>query len=151
MIRKLVNSIRTWFWKRAFLSVGKNVKPIFPLIVNGKSSIRIGDNTSIGSYVHIWGGGGVDIGSNVLIAAHTCISSLNHDYRCKLIRNGKMIKKKVIIEDDVWIGYNVVVLPGVTIGCGSVIGGGSVVTDDIPEYSIAVGNPAKVVKKRIIE
>lgn len=61
-----------------------------------------------------------------------------------------MISKSVSIEDDVWLGYNVTVLPGVTIGKGSVIGAGSVVCSDIPPYSIAVGNPAKVIKRRIM-
>ena len=54
----------------------------------------------------------------------------------------------VTVEDDVWIGSNCVILPGVTIGCGSVIGAGAVVTKDIPPYSIAVGVPAKVLKQR---
>jgi acetyltransferase-like isoleucine patch superfamily enzyme len=55
---------------------------------------------------------------------------------------------KVIIEDDVWIGANATILPGVRVGKGSVIGAGSVVTNDIPEYSIAVGIPARVISKR---
>jgi virginiamycin A acetyltransferase len=59
-----------------------------------------------------------------------------------------VILKEVVIEDDVWLGYNVTVLPGVTIGQGSVIGAGSVVTSDIPPYTVAVGNPAKVIKTR---
>jgi acetyltransferase-like isoleucine patch superfamily enzyme len=61
------------------------------------------------------------------------------------------ISKEVVIEDDVWLGYNVIVLPGVTIGKGSVIGAGSVVSKDIPPYSIAIGNPARVIKKREIK
>lgn len=56
--------------------------------------------------------------------------------------------KPIVIEDDVWIAARVNVMAGVTIGKGSVIGAGSVVTKDIPPYSIAVGTPAKVIKKR---
>lgn len=55
----------------------------------------------------------------------------------------------IIIEDDVWIGANATILKGVTIGHGAVIGAASVVTSDIPEYAVAVGNPAKVKKYRI--
>lgn len=57
-------------------------------------------------------------------------------------------EKSVVIEDDVWIGSRVTILPGVTVGTGSVIGASSVVTKDIPPYSIACGNPAKIVKSR---
>lgn len=98
----------------------------------------------------MWGQGGITIGANVAIAAHCCITSLNHDYRYNLISQGPIIKKSVVIEDDVWLGYGVIVLPGVTIGKGSVIGAGAVVAHDIPPYSIAVENPARVIKKREI-
>nr|WP_143033346.1 DapH/DapD/GlmU-related protein [Prevotellamassilia timonensis] len=56
---------------------------------------------------------------------------------------------KVIIEDDCWIGFNVIILPGVTIGKGSIIGAGAVVTKSIPPYSVAGGVPAKVIKSRL--
>jgi acetyltransferase-like isoleucine patch superfamily enzyme len=65
-----------------------------------------------------------------------------------LLINESTIAKPVIVDDDVWLGYNVTVLPGVTIGKGSVIGAGSVVTKNIPPYSIAVGNPCKVIGQR---
>jgi acetyltransferase-like isoleucine patch superfamily enzyme len=123
---------------------------LWPLVIKGKYNVSIGSHTAIGEYVHIWGNGGVNIGSDVLIAAQCCISSLGHDYTSSLI-NEKTIAKPVIIEDAVWMGYNVTVLPGVKIGKGSVIGAGSVVSKDIPPYSIAVGNPCKVIKKREIK
>lgn len=59
-------------------------------------------------------------------------------------------KGDIIIEEDVWIGSNVSILSGVNIGRGSIIGAGSVVTKNIPQYSIAVGNPAKVIKKDLV-
>ena len=61
----------------------------------------------------------------------------------------KVLVKPIVIEDDVWIGRRVIILPGVTIGRGSVIGAGAVVAKDIPPYSVAVGNPCKVVRNRI--
>lgn len=148
MIRSLFNRFLTILLSRRALYVGRNVHLFFPLHIEGIQAVKIGDNTGIGTYVHIWGNGGVEIGNNVLIAAHCCITSLGHDYECPLIAKGNIISKKVIIEDDVWLGYGVIVLPGVRIGRGSVIGAGSVVTKDIPPYSIAVGNPIVIKKRR---
>ena len=150
ILNRLFRKIRTSIFLHGLKEKGKYISLFFPLTIEGKSNVSIGSNTGIGSYVHIRGGGGVKIGSNVLIAAHCCITSLGHNYHSSKIREGSMISKSVSIEDDVWLGYNVTVLPGVTIGKGSVIGAGSVVCSDIPPYSIAVGNPAKVIKRRIM-
>ncbi len=65
--------------------------------------------------------------------------------------NEALSKGDIILGDDVWVGINVIICSGITIGQGAVIGAGSVVTKDIPPYSIAVGNPAKVIKKRFSE
>jgi len=114
-------------------------------------SIKIGTNTFLGEYIIIYGHGDVTIGKNSLIAMHTCIVSSNHTVPSKkeLIRDKPDLLLPVTIGDDVWIGANVSILGGVAIGNGAVIGAGSVVTKDIPEYAIAVGNPAKVIKYRI--
>ncbi|GHV48006.1 hypothetical protein FACS1894181_02690 [Bacteroidia bacterium] len=149
-IRHIFKNIRIKIFLLPFKEKGKNVSLYFPLIVEGKQNVSIGNNSALGSFCHIWGIGGVTIGNNVLIAAHCCITSLGHDISCSSMREN-IISKKVVIEDDVWLGYNVIVLPGVTIGKGCVIGAGSVVTSDIPSYSIAVGNPARVIKKREIK
>ena len=146
----IIYKIKHFFFCLNFKHLGKNSRFAFPLIIENKENVSIGNNTGIGAYVHMWGSGGINIGNNVLIAAHCCITSLNHDYHNTLIRNGEIIKRKVTIEDDVWLGYNTIVLPGITIGKGAVIGAGSVVTSDIPPYAIAVGNPAKVIKYRNI-
>ena len=112
--------------------------------------MHIGNDVVINSYVHIWGHGGVFIGDRVMIAANSTISSLTHDYNLVNMNAAPALMAKVIVEKDVWIGSGVIILPGITIGEGSVIGAGSVVTKNIPSYSIAVGNPAKVIKQRII-
>lgn len=147
----LLNKTKLYLIRKKIFHLGKNVIFYFPLRIEGIEHVSIGDNSAIGTYVHIWGDGGVIIGKDVLIAAHCCISSLNHNYTHRLVREGEIIKKETIIEDDVWLGYGVIVIPGVKIGKGSVIGAGSVVVTDIPSYSIAVGNPARVIKKRIIK
>jgi len=96
------------------------------------------------------GGGKIDIGTNVLIASHVLITSENHsiDPECNIeYMNQPLLCSDVKIEDGCWIGEKVCILPGVTIGKKSVIGAGSVVTKNIPAYCIAVGNPARIIKK----
>jgi acetyltransferase-like isoleucine patch superfamily enzyme len=146
-IRRIFKKIRIKFYLRSCKEKGNNIYLFFPLTIEARYNVSIGNNTAIGTYCHIWGAGGVKIGDDVLIAAHCCITSQGHDTSCELLRE-RVTYKEVVIEDNVWLGYNVTVLPGVTIGKGSVIGAGSVVTSDIPPYSIAVGNPAKVIKTR---
>ena len=95
----------------------------------------------------------MEIGSYFHVGRGLTIFSSNHDYNStEFIPYGKTsICKKVIIKDFVWCGANVTILPGVTIGEGCIIGAGSTVTHDIPDYAIAAGNPAKVLKYRDID
>lgn len=90
------------------------------------------------------------IGNNVLIASNVTITNENHGmnpYSDIPYMNQELSSSDVIIGDGCWIGEKVCILPGVRIGNKSIIGAGAVVTKSIPEYSIAVGNPAKVIKK----
>lgn len=112
--------------------------------------IRIGRGSSINPFCVILGYGGVTIGDKVRIAAHCSIIAFNHNFEDKdtpVIEQGNRAEG-VVIEDDVWIGTGVRILDGVTIGKGSVVGAGSVVNRSLPPNSIAVGIPARVVKKR---
>ena len=118
----------------------------FSTINNGVGDVKIGNNSIIGlSNVII---GPVDIGNGVMLAQNIVVSGLNHSYEAINISPSKqpVNKKKITIEDDVWIGANSIITAGVRIGKHAVIGAGSVVVKDIPPYSIAVGNPAKVIK-----
>ncbi len=116
----------------------------------GEGRIIINERSRLGSHTFIYGDGGVEIGKDSLIANHVELISGNHKFRdaSRLIRLQGGELKKISIGNDVWLGAYVIVLPGVTIGDGAVVGAGSVVTLDIPSYSIAVGVPAKVVGKR---
>ena len=119
----------------------------FTTINNGVGDVLIGDRVRIGmSNVLI---GPVTIGNDVMLAQNIVLSGLNHGYEDINIVPHKqpVTKKKITLEDEVWIGANSVVVAGVTIGKHSVIAAGSVVTKNIPPYSVAVGNPAKVIKQ----
>lgn len=97
--------------------------------------------------------GRIIIGNNLLTAANCMFIAYNHGYESTdiPIMYQECNDAAIIIEDDVWMGYGVIVLPGVHIGKGAIIGAGSVVTKDIPPYSIAVGVPAKVINNRKYE
>ncbi len=112
----------------------------------GRISIR--DHNFFGPNCQIQGRGGVTIGSKCMFAANTFISSSDHDIEDPTSDNylKKEIPSPVIIDDFVWIGANTVITSGVTIGSHSIIGAGSVVTKNIPPYSIAYGSPAAVHK-----
>lgn len=118
------------------------------LAVGGK--IEIGARCSVQSFCQLYGHGGLTIGNNVRIAAQTITIPSNHNFdRCDaLIADQGTTDLGITIGDDVWIGAGCKILDGVTIGSGCVIGAGSVVTKSIPPYSVAVGSPAKVIRKR---
>ena len=109
----------------------------------------IGNNVSINRNTVLRGK--FSIGNNVAIAPNCMIIGANHNFSDVNIpiKQQGVTNKGITIADDVWIGANSVILDGVTIGRGVVIGAGSVVTKDVPEYSVAVGNPCRVIKKRI--
>jgi len=143
--------VKLFFYSKQFKSFGKNVVLYFPLTIEVKDKISIGNDTSIGTYSHMWGNGGIIIGQNVMIATHVCISSATHDYTRRSMNKHNQVLKKVIINDSCWIGTGAIILPGVEIGEGAVVGAGSVVTKDVPPYAIVTGNPAQVKKYREIK
>lgn len=139
--------------KDSHIRLGNNVQLSYGVgikVSRDNCCIEIGDRTSIGPYVVIHGPGNITIGQDCLIAAHTGIYASNHQFADpdRKIRDQGLSRKGIVIEDDCWLGHKVSVLDGVTIGKGSVIGAGAVVTKDIPPYSIAVGVPAKVIGQR---
>ena len=118
----------------------------FSTLNNGVGNIIIGENTLIGmSNVII---GPARLGNNIIIAQNVVMSGLNHNYQDISIPivEQNVSTAEIIIEDDCWIAANVVITAGVKIGKHAVIGGGSVVTKDVPPYSVVAGNPAKLIK-----
>lgn len=121
-----------------------------------KLIVKFGNDVEINDYVHIAGISSVSIGNNVLIASKVFISDIQHGNYSGLLSHDNpntapgdrnLFAKEVVIEDNVWIGESVSVLAGVTIGKGTIIGANSVVSKSLPPYVIAVGSPAKPIKK----
>ena len=123
--------------------------------VNIEHGALFGDNVSIGSRSGIGINaklyGEIVIGENVLMGPECILISTCHEFSridIPIIDQGFRDIEKIEIEDDVWLGARVIVLPGVKVGKGVVVGAGSVVTKDIPDYSIVAGVPAKIIKSR---
>ena len=119
----------------------------FACINNAVGDVIIGDHTRIGLHNTIIGP--VDIGNHVNLAQGITATALNHNFSDtnKLIDEQGVSTNPVTIEDDVWVGANAVILPGVTIGEHCVVAAGAVVTKDVPPHSLVAGVPAKVIKK----
>lgn len=120
------------------------------MLITYGGDIELGRNCSINPFCVLYGLGGLRIGNDVRIAAHTVIVPANHTFADLdvPICNQPETKEGVVIEDDVWIGAGCRILDGVRIGRGSVIGAGAVVTRSIPAMSVAVGVPARVIRSR---
>lgn len=110
----------------------------------------VGDHSNIGPYCYIGCSGHISIGNNVMISPRVSIYAENHvfDNTDATIKSQGVKKEKVVIEDDCWIASNSILLAGVTIGKGSVVAAGSVVTQDVPPYCVVAGVPARVIKNR---
>ena len=119
----------------------------FACINNAVGDVVIGDHTRIGLHNTIIGP--VEIGNNVNLAQGITVTALNHNFSDtnKRIDEQGVSTNSVTIEDDVWVGANAVILPGVTIGEHCVVAAGAIVTKDVPPHSLVAGVPAKVIKK----
>lgn len=110
-------------------------------------NISVGENFYTNHNCVILDGAKVTFGDNVFIAPNCVFSTAGHAIDSEQRAKGLEIALPIVVGNDVWIGANVSVLPGVTIGSNSVIGAGSVVTKDIPSGTVAVGNPCRVLRK----
>jgi acetyltransferase-like isoleucine patch superfamily enzyme len=128
-------------------SCGADCTLHMPIHIEGPEYVELGDGVSIAPFVHLWGQGGIRIGNRAMIGSHSAISSLTHDHR-SLHMSESLVQLPVTIEDDVWLGTHSVIMPGVTVGCGAVVGAGAVVTVDVAPYSVVAGVPAKHIKNR---
>lgn len=116
-----------------------------PFYTDCGKNIIVGKNVFINSCCRFQDQGGIVIGNDVLIGHNVTIATLNHDISAN--KRANLSPNPVKISDKVWIGSDCTILPGVELGEGSIIGAGSVVVKSIPKNCIAVGNPARVIKK----
>ena len=136
----------------AKIGEGSNVHPT--VILRQPERITIGENCSI-NHNNIFQAGKrvatITLGNNVLTAANVMFIAYRHGYEDPNvpIMYQDCYDASIVVGDDVWIGHGVTILPGVNIGKGCIIGAGAVVNKDLPDYSIAVGVPAKVIKSRL--
>lgn len=126
---------------------GKNCVVEQPLFCTYGYNTTVGDNFFLNVNGKLMDSGKITIGNNVFIAPNVCIITEEHAMDVEQRIQGLEYTHPVTIGDNVWICAGALVLPGVTIGEGSVIGAGSVVTKDIPAHCLAVGNPCKVIRK----
>ena len=145
--------LRTGVWVRArlmrrfFAAMGDGTVIQAGMRVTNPEKITIGANCNFARGVFITGGGGVTIGDWVGFGPDVKVWSVNHRFddpdRPWLLQGWEM--KPVVIEDDVWLGANVFLMPGVTIGRGAIVSACAVVGKSVPPYSLVAGNPARVV------
>jgi len=149
----LLMRCRAWRLRLVAGHVGTDVRIARNVYIGVPDKFSIGNSSFIngGTLILAGGAGTITIGNDVLIGPYAILVSGSHRYDLldRPIRKQGGIYKPIIIEDDVWIGAHAVIMLGVTVGKGSVIGAGAVVTNDIPAYSVAVGVPARVIKSRL--
>lgn len=144
------NHLRKWIYMGLGAHIEENVVFHFRTELRSPCNLYVGKGTIIGDNALLDARCGLVLGKNVNISSNVSIYTLQHDYRdpqfcCIDPKNRRM---DVVVEDRVWIGSNVVVLPGVTIGEGAVCCAGCVVTKDVEPYAVVAGIPAKKVSER---
>jgi maltose O-acetyltransferase len=141
--------IRYEICRRMFRSCGVDVNVEHGALINGGQDIDIGDRSGIGLDAFI--SGPLIIGRDVIMGPNCTFLSINRDTTSTdrpMIEQGFRPARPPVIEDDVWLGANVIILPGRRIGKGSIVAAGAVVASDVPPYSVVAGNPARVIKQR---
>lgn len=146
---KIAQRIRYMVCRSLFDRCGVSVNVEHGASFNSGRDISIGDHSGIGIRASL--SGKITIGRNVMMGKDVIIMTINHRYdRTDMPMNAQGFQKEepVVIKDDVWICDRVIILPGVTVGCGAILAAGAVVVKDVPDYAIVGGVPAKVIKSR---
>ena len=125
--------------------VDESVTLLPPFYVDFGKNIRIGKRCWIQQGCTFFDRGGITIGNDVFIAQKVNLITINHDSDPE--NRSATYGRPIVIEDKIWIGINSTILPGVTVGYGSIVGANSVVTHDVSPYTVVGGNPAKFIKE----
>lgn len=143
--------IRYVFFKMFFLKLGKKVQIDYKTYFRYMNKIEIGNNVAINRGTEMFTSANLKckiiINDNVVISPNVKFYGAGHDYNTLSLED---TAADIIIEKNVWICANSIILQGVRIGEGSVVSANSVVTKDIPAFSVVAGSPAKIIKKRVI-
>lgn len=136
--------------KNKFKYLGENIVFKGGGSIYHEENIMIGNHVQIGENYFLMGIGGIEIGDGTIISRNCCLHSGNHDFKYSDIipYNKEYLTEKITIGKAVWIGQNVNILPGVTIGDGAIIGMGTTVSKDVKPYEIVVGMGQRVLGKR---
>jgi acetyltransferase-like isoleucine patch superfamily enzyme len=141
--------------------IGKNSRILSNLLVFGHGGeIQIGENTFCGPDTRIWSAKKIVIGDRVMIShnvnihdniSHPLNSRKRHEDFLHIFSVGyqkvnDLREREIVIEDDVWIGFNCTIMKGITIGKGAIIGSNTIVKEDVPPFAVVVGNPARILK-----
>lgn len=126
------------------------VRPSNVLFDEPGEGLRVGDGSNIGAYSFVGCSGFIEIGSNVMMGPRVTLLAETHNHGSTdvTIKSQGTSRSFITIGDDCWLGANSTILPGVTIGTGSIVGAGSVVTEDVPSFSLVAGVPARVIRSR---
>lgn len=137
--------IRTLFSELIGKPVDQSFRLFPPFYTDCGKNITIGKNVFINSGCHFQDQGGITISDGVLIGHHVVLATLNHDFSPE--KRSTLHPAPIVIGKNVWIGSNATVVPGVTIGNGSIVAAGAVVTKNVPENVVVGGVPAKIIKR----
>lgn len=133
--------------KSLFQTNTENIDIAIPFDTDYGWNVTFGENVFLNTNCYLMDGGGITFGDNVFVGPNCGFYTATYPLKYEDRNKGLELAEPICVGSNTWFGGNVVVLPGVTIGEGSVIGAGSVVTKDIPPNSLAVGNPCKVIRQ----
>ncbi len=146
---KIAKAIRAFICRRLFKKCGKDVNVEAKAFFNTGREIELGDHSDIGVNAKVFGP--VVIGKDVMMGPDVVFVGGAHEFGridIPMRKQGFKTPMPTIVSDDVWIGTRALILAGVKIGRGAIIGAGAVVTKDIPDWAVVVGNPAQVIRLR---
>lgn len=141
---------RLLIWRLFLKKAGQRIDIMSGVVIMSPQKVEIGHDVLLNKGTKIGGQCGVKIGNYVMFGYNVNVVSENHAYNDPdlPIKNQGFFGSQIIIEDDVWVGANAVILPGVTVGRGAIVGANAVVTKDVMPYTIVGGIPAKLIKNR---
>jgi acetyltransferase-like isoleucine patch superfamily enzyme len=151
---EFVKRLRGRYFSGLMVSAGKGLRVSDMVRINNPGMVSVGNDCYLGTGVELtaWNER-ITIGNHVMIAAGVKMITRKHGFDDleKPMKQQGYSQNAITIEDNVWIGFNAIILPGVTIGTGSIVGAGAVVSKDVEPYSIVGGVPARLIRKRMPE